>query len=214
MSHNFKYIFSRKINYPSADRNKTPILEVLQKHLDPNRDGKLLEISSGTGQHLAYFARSFPKLAFQPSEYDTSLFNSIRAYGLDTPTKNMKDPLYINILDDWQKWNVSNDFDYVINVNMIHVTPFTCTKALFKNVSQILKPGGLLIIYGPFANNGVLEPKSNRDFDRHIRQRDPNCGVRDIQDLIKIAESYTMKLMYIYEMPANNKCLVWEKLQQ
>lgn len=171
----------------------------------------MLEIASGTGQHLAYFASHFPKLSFQPSEYETTLFDSIRAYAADTPAKNVKDPLFINVLDDWKKWNVPYDFDYVININMIHVTPFTCTIGLFRNVSCILKSGGLLIMYGPYANNGVLEPQSNRDFDRHIRGIDPNCRVRDIQDLVKIAESYAMRLIKIHEMPANNKCLIWEK---
>lgn len=204
-------IFSRKINYPSADRNKTPILEILTLYFDPNKDGKVLEIASGTGQHAAFFASHFPKLVFQPSECETTLFDSIQAYAADVPTKNIKEPVFINVLDDWKKWNVPYDFDYAININMIHVAPFSCTIGLFKNASCVLKVGGLLVMYGPYANNGVLEPQSNKDFDRHIRERDPNCGVRDIQDVIKIAESYAMKLKNIHEMPANNKCLIWEK---
>lgn len=208
-----RLFFSQKINYPSADRNKTPILEILQKHIDSRKYGKLIEIASGTGQHLAYFAPHFPKIVFQPSEYEISLLPSIREYVADVPTKNIKDPVYINVLHEWTNWNVSNDFDYALNVNMIHVAPFSCTIGLFKNISSVLKPRGLLFMYGPYANNGILEPQSNRDFDRHIRARDPDCGVRDIQDLIKVAEPYYMKLMYIYEMPSNNKCLVWEKIQ-
>lgn len=203
--------FSRKINYPSTDRNKTPILGILQKFLDPQKDGKVLEIASGSGQHVAFFASHFPKLSFQPSECETTLFDSIRAYAADIPSKNVKEPAFINVLDDWKKWNIPYDFDYAININMIHVAPFTCTIGLFRNVSFIFKNGGLLIMYGPYANNGVLEPQSNRDFDRRIRERDPNCGVRDIQDLIKIAESYGIRLINIHEMPANNKCLIWEK---
>ncbi|XP_057656699.1 methyltransferase-like 26 [Diorhabda carinulata] len=204
---------SQKINFPSADRNKGPILEVLQKFIDKDKEGKLLEISSGTGQHAAHFAPHFPKLTFQPTENEPSLLDSIRAYAADTPTKNVKHPLLINVVDDWTKWNVSNDFDYALNVNMIHVTPFSCSIGLFKNVSAVLKPGGLLFTYGAYANNGVLEPQSNRDFDKSIRQRDPNCGVRDIQDLIKISEPYGIKLNEIFDMPANNKCLIWQKFK-
>lgn len=204
--------YSRKINYPSADRNKTPILGILQKYFNPEKSGKVLEIASGTGQHVAFFASHFHNLSFQPSEYETSLFDSIRAYAAEVPTKNVKEPIFINVLDDWKKWNTPYDFDYCININMIHVAPFTCTIGLFRNVGCVLKPGGMLIMYGPYANNGVLEPQSNVDFDRHIRERDPKCGVRDIQDLIKIAESYAMRLTNIHEMPANNKCLIWEKL--
>ncbi|KAG5899882.1 hypothetical protein JTB14_012345 [Gonioctena quinquepunctata] len=205
---------SRKINYPAADRNKTPILGVLEKHLDKNIDGKVLEISSGTGQHLAHFAPNFPRLTFQPSEYEASLFDSIRSHAFDTPTKNIKEPLLINVVDDSSRWNVPRDFDYVININMIHVTPFHCTTGLFKNVGQILRPHGLLITYGPYANDGVLEPQSNMDFDKSIRQKDPTCGIRDIQELIKVADDAGIKLMYIYDLPANNKCLVWQKIQQ
>lgn len=205
-------IFSRKINYPSADRNKGPILQILDKHFDHQIYGSVLEISSGTGQHLAHFAPHFPRLQFQPTEYDKSLFGSIKAYCADVPTKNVKDPIYLDIQQDWRTWNLHDKYDYAININMIHVAPFSCTTGLFKNVSGVLKPRGLLITYGPYANNGVLEPQSNRDFDRNIRQRDPNFGVRDIQDLIKLAEAYNMNLTHIHEMPSNNKCLVWEKV--
>ncbi|KAJ8967326.1 hypothetical protein NQ317_001259 [Molorchus minor] len=203
--------FSKKINYPSADRNKKPILDVLQKHFKKDIEGRVLEISSGTGQHASYFALHFPRLIFQPSEYDMSLFESIKAYANDTPTRNLKDPIRINIVEDWKTWNIGNDFDYVININMIHVAPFACSVGLFKNVSAIIKPEGLLITYGAYANNGILEPQSNRDFDNSIRARDPECGVRDIQDLKILAESYGINLIYAYDLPSNNKCLVWQK---
>ncbi|KAJ8925939.1 hypothetical protein NQ315_009791 [Exocentrus adspersus] len=204
---------STKINYPSADRNKTPILEVLQKHFNVTQEGQVLEIASGTGQHISYFASHFPRLVFQPSEYETFLFDSIKAYARDTPTKNVKDPVRIDVTEDWRTWNIPNNFDYIINVNMIHVAPFSCAVGLFKNVGAVLKKHGLLVTYGPYANNGVLEPQSNRDFDRNIRARDPSCGVRDIQDLIKVAEPYGLKLVKIYEMPSNNKCLIWQRIE-
>nr|CAH7717867.1 unnamed protein product [Callosobruchus chinensis] len=202
--------FSQKINYPSADRNKTPILEILKKYFK-NIEGNVLEISSGTGQHLAHFAPNFPKLTFQPSEFDTTLFPSIKAYAQDVPTKNVKEPVYIDAADDWRNWNVGNNFDYVINVNMIHVSPYPCTVGLFKNVSQIIKPGGIMITYGAYANNGILEPQSNIDFDKEIRRRNKEFGIRDIQDLIKLAKDYGIELTNIHDMPANNKCLVWQK---
>ncbi|XP_018571027.1 methyltransferase-like 26 isoform X2 [Anoplophora glabripennis] len=202
---------SNKIVYPSAESNKGPILEVLHKHMAKNIDGQVLEIASGTGQHISYFAAHFPRLTFQPSEYDTSLFNSIKAYANETPTKNVKDPIRINVTDDWTTWGVPNDFDYVININMIHVTPFPCTLALFKNVCEVLKMKGLLIMYGPYANNGVLEPQSNRDFDKNIRASNPDWGVRDIQDLMRVADPHGIKIIKIYDLPSNNKCLVWKK---
>ncbi|KAJ8934600.1 hypothetical protein NQ318_002944 [Aromia moschata] len=202
---------SKKIFYPSADRNKGPILEILKLHFDANVDGKVLEIASGTGQHAAHFASHFPRLTFQPSEYDATLLDSIRAYARSTPTKNVRDPLVIDVLDDWGAWGVGGDFDYALNVNMIHVTPLSCSAALFENVARALKPGGLLVTYGAYADGGVLEPQSNRDFDRSIRARDPRCGVRDVQELRRMAEPHGIGLLHVYELPANNKCLIWRK---
>ncbi|VEN39690.1 unnamed protein product [Callosobruchus maculatus] len=195
-----------------ANTQKTSI----EQHLEnekyfKNIEGNVLEISSGTGQHLAHFAPNFPKLTFQPSEFDTSLFPSIKAYAQDVPTKNVKEPVYIDAADDWKNWNVGNDFDYVINVNMIHVSPYSCTLGLFRNVSEILKPGGIMITYGAYANNGVIEPQSNIDFDKEIRRRNKEYGIRDIQDLIKLGKNYGIELTNIHDMPANNKCLVWKK---
>nr|XP_023030270.1 methyltransferase-like 26 [Leptinotarsa decemlineata] len=205
---------SRKIYYPATDRNKTPILQSLLKYFDRLKRGSVLEISSGTGQHVVHFANSFPMLTFQPSENEPYLLDSIREYVSDTSATNIKQPLLIDVRDNWTKWNVPRGFDYAININMMHVAPFECSVGLFKNVSEVLKPGGLLVTYGPYANGGVLEPKSNRDFDRSIRQQNPEYGVRDICDLVKVAEQYRIKLSDIDEMPANNKLLVWQKLGQ
>ncbi|XP_076268936.1 methyltransferase-like 26 isoform X2 [Rhynchophorus ferrugineus] len=200
-----------KINYPSAERNKFFILEVLRKHVDGGKAAKMLEIASGTGQHAAYFGAKFPRLTVQPSEIEEGMLESIGAYASEVSTKNVKPPLKIDVNTDPSRWGTEADYDFVLNVNMFHVTPLACSVAFFKNCSKILKPGGLLFTYGPYANCGVLEPESNVDFDRRIRQRDPNCGVRDIQDLSRIAAEHGVSLKAIYDLPANNKCLVWQK---
>ncbi|CAG9860415.1 unnamed protein product [Phyllotreta striolata] len=212
-SNSSKSVLSGKLNLPPSERNKAPILGVLEKYFDKTKDGKVLEISSGSGQHVAYFAPNFPKLTFYPSEYEESLMDSIRAYAAEAPAKNIKDPVSIDVAEDWTKWNVPNDFDYAININMIHIAPYPCTIGLFKNMGQVLKPGGLLVTYGPYANNGVLEPQSNRDFDKLLKARFPGAGVRDIQDLIKLAQEHGIRLKSMEDMPANNKCLIWEKIQ-
>ncbi|XP_030745119.1 methyltransferase-like 26 isoform X2 [Sitophilus oryzae] len=201
----------KKINYPSAERNKFYILEVLQKHIDPKIPGKLLEIASGTGQQCVYFASKFPKILFQPSEIEDQMFDSIKAYAVEAISKNVKNPVKIDVNTDPCQWGIDFDYDYVLNVNMFHVTPISCSIGFFKNCSKILKSNGLLFTYGPYANNGVLTPQSNIDFDKHIRQRDPNCGVRDIQDLRHYANECGIILQIIYDLPANNKCLVWKK---
>lgn len=154
---------------------------------------------------------NFPNLTFQPSEYDTNLFNSIRAYSSDVLTKNIKDPIKIDVTEDSKNWKIEcHLYDYIININMIHITPFNCTVGLFRNASKVLKQGGLMLTYGPYAHNGIITPQSNVDFDKHLREQDPQWGLRDISDLEKIGESYGIRLVKIYDMPSNNKCLVWE----
>ncbi|GJQ76422.1 hypothetical protein Trydic_g2137 [Trypoxylus dichotomus] len=205
---------SKKISYPACERNKSFILEVLQKYLESSKPGHVLEIGSGTGQHVSYFAQHFPNLTFQPSEYEDRLFGSIRAYAKDTPTNNVKDPVKIDITTDSKTWNLDIEkFDYLLNVNMMHISPYNCTVGLFTNASKVLKPGGLMITYGPYAHNGVIEPQSNINFDRGLRSENPEWGLRDINDLQKIAEDVGIKLLKKHDLPANNKCLAWQKME-
>ncbi|XP_050296844.1 UPF0585 protein CG18661 [Anthonomus grandis grandis] len=199
-----------KINYPSADRNKTFILEVMQKYINPAESVKLLEVSSGTGQQAAFFATKFPKMTIQTSEVDLELFESIKAYASEVPNKNVKDPVKIDASQG--PWSlVDAPYDYILNVNMFHVSPWNCSVGFFKYGSQVLKPGGLIFTYGALMIDGVITPQSNVDFDRSIRQRDPNCGLRDLRDLEKVAKENGIVLKQLYDLPANNKCCVWEK---
>uniref|UniRef100_A0A182PCF9 Methyltransferase type 12 domain-containing protein n=1 Tax=Anopheles epiroticus TaxID=199890 RepID=A0A182PCF9_9DIPT len=159
----------RKITNPAGERNKDPILGVLKcvfSKTEPNL--RLLEISSGVGLHAAYFAQEFPNITFQPSEFDSTLFDSIDAYRQDV--KNVQPPIYIDIskpCTDWQNEanlnhnSCANGFDYMLNINMLHISPIACAHGLFSNASKLLKPGGLLVTYGPYAVDGVLTPDSN-----------------------------------------------------
>lgn len=203
--------FSKKIHYPASERNKTHIIDVLKQHFNTEMPGNVLEIASGTGQHVSYFASHFPKLIFQPSEFEVSLFGSIEEYARDTPTKNVKNPIEIDITTDPVNWNLNLSYDYMINVNMIHISPLECTVGLFKNGGKILKKGGVLVTYGPYAYNGVISPESNVNFDRSLRRQNPEWGLRDIVDLEKLAKEFGVSLLKIYDLPANNKCLVWKK---
>lgn len=212
---------------PAGERNKEPLLEVLEKYIDVNTKLSLLEISSGTGLHASYFAESFPNLTFQPSEFETGMFKSIKAYKLspweNRDLKNVLDPIFIDISKDLQEWEAKfqdkplrdcqNSFDYMLNINMMHISPFTCTEGLFKNSGILLKPGGILFTYGPYSVNGVLEPESNISFDRSLRSKDPAWGVRDVAELEKIAAINSLQLSATFNLPSNNKCLVWKKNQ-
>lgn len=99
----------------------------------------------------------------------------------------------------------------MLNINMIHISPYKCTEGLFENSSKLLKPQGLLFTYGPYSENYVLSPESNVSFDQSLRAKNPEWGVRDICDLKKLAEKNSMELMNIYNLPSNNKLLVWIK---
>jgi len=209
---------SPKLHYPSADRNKDPILAVLQATLPADRPLAALEISSGTGQHIAHFAPHFPLVVWRGSEMTQQLLDSIRAHQQDLGLDNTLDPWLVDVTTPPEQWPQLAgcdlrlpQFDLIINVNMMHIAPFEAAQGLFAAAGQLLTPGGLLITYGPYAHNGVLTPESNRNFDQSLRQRDPRWGIRDICQLEKEAGGRGVVLEKIHEMPANNKTLVWRK---
>ncbi|KAG5666116.1 Methyltransferase-like 26 B, partial [Polypedilum vanderplanki] len=136
--------------------------------------------------------------------------------------QNVYEPIYIDIsknLDDWTE--KTNDgkllsschgyFDFILNINMIHITPFICTEMLFKNSSNLLKSNGMLFTYGPYSFNHVISPESNVRFNEMLKRDDPNYGIRDISDLENIANANFFSLANIHDLPANNKLLVWKK---
>lgn len=209
---------TKKLRNPAADRNLQPIINVLQQVLCKTQPRKLLEISSGTGQHAAAIAEHFPNIVVQPTEYDAYMLNSIRAFNDDVSGKNIREPTIVDIQTPMEQWNRQlfdrdgqHEFDYMLNINMIHITPIACTHGLFRNATQLLKPNGLLITYGPYAVDGVLVPESNVNFDRHLRSQNPEWGVRDIRDLNKIAQQNGIEFERAFEMPANNKICLWRK---
>lgn len=203
-----------------AERNKEPILQVLRQYVKPPNDGntmqKLLEISSGSGQHVAHIAPHFPFVEFQPTEYDRSMLESISLYIQKNDLKTVKPPLYLNAADPIESWAdgkiLPDSLDYVLNVNLVHVSPWACSIGLFSGCSTALKPGGILFTYGAYADNGVIEPQSNIDFDKEIRARNSEWGLRDItKELVPLAKQANIVLLHKYDLPANNKLLVWQK---
>lgn len=172
----------------------------------------MLEVASGTGQHISYFAPHFPNFTFYPTENDASLLPSIKAYADETPTKNVRDPIQVDVKQDYQYWGLDfKECDYLININMIHITPPVCTTKLFEAATMLLKLSGIMITYGPYADNGVITPQSNVEFNESLKARDPSWGLRDLRDLGIIAKNYKMNLIKVYDMPANNKCVIWQK---
>lgn len=226
--------YFRKQNYPAAQRNSEPILNVLRTVLDrKTADLKLLEISSGSGQHTAYFAPHFPNITFQPSEYDGSLLESIQCWKEECPTNNICSPMQINVTTSYTDWganpsksgpylqgqcnadfkDMANQLDYILNINMIHISPFECTEGLFRNSAGLLKANGYLITYGPYGVDGKITPQSNVDFDRNLRRNDSRWGVRDLTMLSEFCKQFGFELEQCVDMPANNKTCMWKKVR-
>lgn len=202
-----------KLVYPAAERNKNPILSVLKRYIHPGANQTFLEISSGSGQHVAHFAPHFPHVTFYPSEYEPYLLRSIIAHA--NSYSNVKKPMLIDITKDFWLWGNGtfkpNSFDYIYNANMMHISPYECTIGLFENAGQLLKNHGLLITYGPYACDNVIYPESNVKFHDSLKSQNPSWGLRDIKDLKQLAKKNDINLVEIVDMPASNKTIIWKK---
>ncbi|SPP85842.1 UPF0585 protein CG18661 isoform X2 [Drosophila guanche] len=207
---------SMKSTHPSADRNSQPIAEALVAQVDratPNL--QLLEIASGSGQHAGFLAPFLPNISIQTTENAREMFPSIAAYAADCATGNIRAPLHVDITRDPGQWEVppqNASYDYIFNSNMMHISPWACSVGLFRAAGLLLKQGGKMFTYGPYAQDGVLQPQSNVDFDRSLRQRNASWGVRDIKDLKVLATEHGLRLEKQVDMPSNNKFLTWLKL--
>lgn len=187
----------RRLTAAAAERNKDAILEVLRRVLPAK--GLVLEIASGTGQHVAHFAAALPALEWQPSDPDPDHLESIRAWieGL----ANVRAPLELDVTK--RPWPIAMA-DAVFCANMIHVAPWAAAEALIAGAGEILGPGGLLILYGPFKRDGRHTALSNEAFDASLRSSDPEWGVRDLEAVAELAAAAGFGLEEVVEMPANN----------
>lgn len=188
---------------PAAERNKDPILEVLRAAL-PSQ-GTVLEVASGTGQHVVHFAAALPALKWQPSDPDADARASIAAWTAERGLSNVSGPLALDVLQD--PWPVAQA-DAVLCINMIHISPWEATEALMKGSAASLPAGGPLVLYGPYRQGGSHTAPSNEAFDADLRARNPAWGVRDLEAVVGLAASVGLLLERVVAMPANNLCVV------
>ncbi|MBK8010509.1 MAG: DUF938 domain-containing protein [Deltaproteobacteria bacterium] len=194
-----------KRHSPSAERNKGPIGDVLGHVLSAS--GRALEVASGSGQHVVELARRFPSWSWQPTDPDPDAIASIEAYRTESEHLNIRPALRLDVCVE--PWPV-DAVDLVLAINMIHIAPFEAAVALFGGAARRLPPKeGLLVTYGPYSENGVLEPESNRAFDRSLRDRNPAWGIRDLTELDRLATTSGLERTETFEMPANNRLLVF-----
>ncbi len=196
-----------KQTWPAPERNKVPILEVLARVLPPR--GTMLEISSGSGQHAAFFARELPAWTITPSDVDAENLASIRAYQAESGLSNLHAPLTLDVCDD--PWEVGT-YDAIFNANMVHIAPWACAEGLMRGVGRHLAETGVLVMYGPFKVSGAHTAESNASFDASLRARDARWGVRDVSDLATLAQAAGLRLRERVAMPANNFTLVFSRV--
>jgi SAM-dependent methyltransferase len=187
----------------SAERNKGPILTLLGRILP--RTGLVLEIGSGTGQHVAHFAKALPELTWQPSEPDAAFRESIRSWVKLENLGNVRAPVDLDVCSF--PWPVSHA-DAVLCLNMIHVAPWAATEALLTGAKGVLIPGGVLFLYGPYRRFGRHTAPSNEAFDVQLRASDPAWGLRDLEAVIELAGTSGFELAEVADMPANNFSVV------
>jgi hypothetical protein len=194
-----------KQSAPAAVRNREPIREVLARHLPPT--GRVLTIAEGTGEHVVYFARSFPALTWLPTDRDDAALASITAWRAEVALDNILPAAQLDVTA--ASWPVEHA-DAITCINMVHIAPWEAALGLFWGAAQRLSRDALLYLYGPFRFDGAFTSPSNEAFDASLRARDARWGVRDVRDVERAATSFALR--DIIAMPANNHSLVFRRL--
>lgn len=198
-----------KKHAPAALRNRDAIAGVLEEELPGS--GLVLEIASGTGEHAAYFAWRFPALDWQPSDLDPSALASIVARQREYSGDNLRFPMVIDAGRP-ETWEIAR-VDAILCVNMVHISPWEATDGLFAGCGKALgNPRNVaapLIFYGPFLEEGTETAPSNLEFDRSLRSRNPEWGLRKVEDLDELGAREGLTRTRRVEMPANNLMLVY-----
>jgi hypothetical protein len=190
-----------------ADRNKAPILEVLRRVLPAS--GVVLEIASGTGQHVTHFASALPNLEWQPSDPDPAALASIDAWMAEFRLTNVHSPLPLDVRD--RPWPIAH-CDAIVCINMIHISPWAATRALFDGAAAALGENGTIYLYGPYRVDGRHTAPSNASFDAMLRAQNPEWGVRDLAEVAETARERGFALVETHAMPANNLSVVFRRM--
>lgn len=191
----------------AAERNKAAILAVLQRLLPD--EAAVLEIASGTGQHAAHFVAHQRGWRWQPSDADPQALAAISAHcaGL----AGVAAPVLLDVMAP--AWPPSlGRFDAVFCANMLHISPWATCRALMVGAARHLAPAGRLVLYGPYIVDGVETAPSNLAFDASLRARNPAWGLRRLADVEQVAQASGLALMRRFDMPANNLCLAFKRL--
>lgn len=191
---------------PATLRNRDAIADVLKAWLPA--DGTVLEIASGSGEHIVHFAGLFPGVTWQPSDCEPAAMQSIAAWTAQSAFANILPPLLIDVEHDG--WPIAKA-DALLCINMLHISPWSANMALFRNAGRLLPPGAPLYLYGPFVRHDVMTADSNLAFDASLKQRNLTWGLRDLADVDALASEHGFARTALIEMPANNLSLVYRR---
>jgi hypothetical protein len=191
---------------PAALRNREPIAEVLGRWLP--QSGLVLEIASGSGEHAVYFAERFPGLDWQPTDIHPDALASIAAWRREAALPNVREPLKLDAASaDWP----IDRADAVLSINMVHISPWTSALGLLDGAGRVLACGAPLIMYGPWLKDDIATAESNLAFDADLKRRDPEWGLRRVEDFAEAALARRLRLEATCGMPANNLMLLLRK---
>ena len=199
-----------RLMFPATLRNRLPIANVLGNFIPPK--GVLLEIASGSGEHGVFFQNIFPSITWQTSDPELlnrkSIISWIAYKGLSA---KMPEPLDIDV--EKRPWQITNELRYLIKgivcINMIHISPWSCTKALFEESKEYLNKHNFLMIYGPFIRKDKKTTQSNLNFDQSLKLQNPRWGVRHLDRVNEIASNNGFVQEKIFDMPANNLSVIY-----
>jgi len=191
---------------PAALRNREPIAEVLRGVL-PTR-GLVLEIASGTGEHSSFFAETFPKLEWQPTDQDEDTVRWLAERRARATLANLRPPLWLDATRS--QWPLDHA-DAVLCINMVHISPWKATVGLLGGAARILPVEAPLILYGPYRRRDVPTAPSNEAFDQSLRSRDPEWGLREVEAVSAEAAAHGLSFERFVEMPANNLTLIYRR---
>jgi cyclopropane fatty-acyl-phospholipid synthase-like methyltransferase len=193
-----------KPHSPACERNREPILGVLREYLADRR--KVLEIGSGTGQHAVHFAAALPRLTWQSSDRAENL-PGIRAWLDEAALPNTPAPLEFDVNGSWP----AGPFDAVFSANTLHIMAWPEVQRLFAQLPAVTTDDAVLIIYGPFNDQGRYSSESNAAFDQWLKARGAHMAIRDAEAVDALAGTAGFRLLADIAMPTNNRCRVWQR---
>jgi hypothetical protein len=195
-----------RLQYPATMRNRDVILDVLRGVLPPS--GLVLEIASGSGEHVVHFAGALPALTFQPTDPEADALRSIAAWIADSGVTNVRPPLQLDASAD--AWPLTSA-DAILCINMIHISPWRANEGLMRGAARLLTSGTPLYLYGPYRRTGVVTVPSNEAFDESLKSRNAEWGLRELDAVTALAKSAGFSGPQVIEMPANNLSVVFRR---